>query len=601
MSSIRADQHPYQRRSQRLDRAKSAEHGRPAAHTRTETVGAETRGRSARSGDAGYILGLVSAHGSLSFLFCVALVVLCLLFLGAHRGRPREWTDDPDINGPISNWDPRGVRIVSAPFPVAELVSVAESYAAAARHIKDPQSVSNISLRLEAPGIRRVDLRSWILNLPRDPTFRKITGVNETSPRLLRLAENPAALIAETNISLTISMIESLWRRLVDEGLAVLALGLGENHPEYAALTGPLASPPIPVSSSLNSAAALWTSLQREAYVWPAQSLAWLQKMAWRLDGWGIGPVAGKDQELQPLPRLGRRAPTLSELLEYDRARPAFAGRSRTLPQLLDGLQLSRNATSLLGRFHISPALGINGLSGTICTDPGLLDAVARGRCDDNLTAVIEKPLGYRNLAAALKSDRLTLEGLRDALSAFSRLDSLASHFRDGLARRMGKLERAIDAFHPLYSSLKLQRQILAGAARNLQHACFLQESLLERAGSLLSDPSARWKIGRDVDGSRRVVVTFATVPELDDAIAYLKSEYSRILARYRRLRQPWYTASDAISLLHRSISGGWMERLGVQRDISWKTKLSLGPCRDFRPLIRPAFTWSKFYCYLLL
>jgi hypothetical protein len=165
----------------------------------------------------------------------------------------------------------------------------------------------------------------------------------------------------------------------------------------------------------------------------------------------------------------------------------------------------------------------------------------------------------------------------------------------------MGKLERAIDAFHPLYSSLKLQRQILAGAARNLQHACFLQESLLERAGSLLSDPSARWKIGRDVDGSRRVVVTFATVPELDDAIAYLKSEYSRILARYRRLRQPWYTASDAISLLHRSISGGWMERLGVQRDISWKTKLSLGPCRDFRPLIRPAFTWSKFYCYLLL
>ena len=530
---------------------------------------------------------------------CTALLVLAQLVFGGRSGA-RGWTGDPRVNVPISDLDPDKIHIAASPFPLADLTTLVEAYAAASLHVTFPQASANITLGLEAPGMGQVNIRSWLSAAPRHPSFRdwaeRLDGTRKV-PAVL--AKDPSELVALANITLTARMMQDLWPRLVDESLNVLSLGLGRDHPEYAALVNLLTPPPAPASSSLYHAESLWRNFHRSASEWPSQAASWLEDLSSELRMWETLAVWGEQQE--PLPRVGpSRPPTLAQLLEYARAQPAMAGgRNQTLPQLLSGLWLSAGASIQLAEFDLhltDQGLGLGKGARTekrMCTAPDLLEAVAQGQCDNNKTSVITKPYPYRAAPGYSSPDRYLLEALRDALcdaedflgplaagaekardrvkaaieerGGISQLDSLASRFQGrSLVRRLAVLDRALEVFHVLYPALKLYRPMLAGAAAAMQRACLLQDALRERVHALRNNQSARWNLEWDAD-SDAAVLTFVVLPELQSTNRHILSAHARVEAgedwRFRG-----FGATAVLSgILKDELASGWIQRLGLE------------------------------------
>lgn len=73
----------------------------------------------------------------------------------------------------MTELDPEKVRIAAAPFPLADLVALAEAYARPGLYINFPQASSNITLHLETPGLLHVDLGSWLSAVPRKDEYHK--------------------------------------------------------------------------------------------------------------------------------------------------------------------------------------------------------------------------------------------------------------------------------------------------------------------------------------------------------------------------------------------------------------------------------------------
>lgn len=523
-----------------------------------------------------------------------------LLFGG--QSRPPRWTGDPRVNVPISDLDPDKIHIVANPFPLEDLTTLVEMYAAASLHVNFPETTSNTTLRLDAPGLRQVNVRSWLSPIRKHRFFKFLSAEPEGDRRRrARLAKDPSALVSAVNVSVTIDMMDNLWKVLVDEGKKVLSLGLGRGHPEYAGLVNLLTPPDGPAYSSLRRAEYYWDDFQTSASLWPFEATSWLKEISSSGFGmWEKHPAWKKPQE--PLPNVGSgRPPTLAQLLKYARAQPALpGGRNQTLPKLLGGLRLSEVASAQLAQLesHLSENWGL-GLGKFVkpnqqmCQVPDLLEEIAQRGCNNYNKTSGPNDWNPSHLPAQPgASDRYQLKGIRNTLcGAEEFLGPLAAgaerardrvkaanEERGGISRmktpkdvvsgknaveHLAVLDRALQVFHVLYPAFKLYRPMVAGVAAAMQRACRLQDDLRERVRALRSNQSALWNLEWDAD-SDAAVLTFVMLPELEATKQRILSEHARFAARDDRLFGYYWHLGMNDFLLKQKVEDGWMKRLGL-------------------------------------
>ncbi|KAH6622691.1 hypothetical protein F5144DRAFT_581199 [Chaetomium tenue] len=251
--------------------------------------------------------------------------------------------------------------MVAVPFPMADVVAMAEVYTNACFDIRFPRRTSNITLRLDTPGLARVNMASFL------PRVHVKVGYDKndhngplTKPGLVK-AEDEPFVVDMTNATLTLDLLEKLWPVLVRATTDLLDLGLGRNHSDYRAFRDDLKSltdPEKPVLISrrpgpslvliaLASAKDIWGELYAWAEVWPLTAHAWLQflrlHMIYTERNWRK-QEPGKELGSSPsAPTLGwSQPPSPTQLLRHARRQhPAH----QTLPGLLASLPVSKNAT----------------------------------------------------------------------------------------------------------------------------------------------------------------------------------------------------------------------------------------------------------------
>ncbi|KAH6848155.1 hypothetical protein B0I37DRAFT_446280 [Chaetomium sp. MPI-CAGE-AT-0009] len=357
-------------------------------------------------------------HALLAFLaLATTATAICAWFClgpygqGAMQG---SWDGDPRVNIPISSLHPEDVEIVAIPFPIADVVTMAEVYTNASFDIRLPRRTSNITLRLDAPGLVRVSVASFL------PQVRAVVGYDAkyrkeiTGTKVIK-AENEPFVVDMANTTLTLDLLEKLWPVLVHATTDLLVFGLGRDHNDYGAFRDALrslANPEKPsliahrpgpslVLIALASARDLWGELYySRAVAWPDTALEWLHSFWWRItnsESYGPSqrPGKGGGGSGSSAPTLGSsRLPSSTQLLRHARRQlPAH----ETLPGLLAGLPVSWNATvqayqtkAFFARVHpyrkdkAGLHSGLKTDHTLLCFSQDLLEAVADGRCPEH-------------------------------------------------------------------------------------------------------------------------------------------------------------------------------------------------------------------------
>lgn len=518
-----------------------------------------------------------AAPGPVPALVAVCVSLLLWRFCFADSGG---WTGDPRVNVPISTLGLGNIRVVEEPFPVSELIVLARTYAAVYYHLSHPASSFLVDLRLDAPGLQPVDIRTWLAEAhQRFASDWPAPMQDRMHANLPRLAEDPSILVVHSNTTLTMELMAHLWHPLMLEAYDLLVVGLGLQHPEFAALRDALGPTPKRDRLEMTGAPFTWRKFQRQACKWPAEASSFL---SWFHDRLERGACTTPDGERDAVEegRVGSHAPFPQQLLRLEDTRRKIGGRRQALPQLLAGIRLSHNASVLLEQTHRilrgKEAFGMDEYASRTsdwCTDPAFLAVVARGQCPPNKTSLFVTEPHLDDSRTSIRSERLLLEMLTDDLceveaflrplatamvrirdrvqaavderGGISRLEYLLSYVRDGIVRRMAVVDRGLGAFLPLVSSIDLHRRLLAGVALSMQQACRLQDELRARVDALHAHQSARWRLEWDAN-SGTAVVTFVTFPELADVMLQVESELDRLKAASQQM---WYNPDDMQSL----------------------------------------------------
>lgn len=142
--------------------------------------------------------------------------------------------------------------------------------------------------------------------------------------------------------------------------------------------------------------------------------------------------------------------------------------------------------------------------------------------------------------------------------------ESLARHFKDGIARRMATLDRALDVFYRLRSSMALHQQMLATMATRMQRVCSLQDEVRDRLRLLPYDWSAWWQLYRERCAAREAVgLAFVTFPAAQYTIAHIQEAMARLDAQTEPLMDE-RGFSEAYERLRSEALAGWERRLGL-------------------------------------
>ena len=437
------------------------------------------------------------------------LVLLCasLLF----------WSGDRRLNVPLSRLRPEDVIITTGDFLLSDWVTIAEGYANASLDLLTPSRTTNMTLRLDGPGLVPVNVGSWLPKvwLARKPPGRKNMKEEKTRGLPARYAPD---IIDRANVTVTLKMMEMLWPALIHAARDLLILGLGRDHPEYRPLKCTLAEaePPEPALRSLSQAQELWSGIAFHARDWRMFARRFLDPECMECS-------AKATSTISPALTIGTgAAPTFQQLRGLAGSHKIAA---RSLPRVLASLEISPNASAqhrcVCARVFGHPwygaagpaPLGLEIKKSELCSTHGLLQIVAGGRCDngDDLDPELDERGQYihydgpgspsswtsgfelnmlrKVLCDAedfLSSLATQAEGVRERVmervnmaikerGGISWGETLTSYYaKDGLEIRARTLDRALDAFYALYSSLKLQRQILASMAARMQHVCML-------------------------------------------------------------------------------------------------------------------------------
>ncbi|KAK4033063.1 hypothetical protein C8A01DRAFT_19948, partial [Parachaetomium inaequale] len=513
------------------------------------------------------------------------------------------WAGDPRVNVPVSSLRPEDIDIAADPFPVTEFVTIADTYTNATLDLIFRHRTTNITLRLDAPGLVRVNVASW---LPK--TWLK----------------HAPLVVDAANITLTLELMESLWPVLIHAATDLLVLGLGRGHVDYRALRDGLGKPQKREILSLVRARELWEGFRNRAWTWTHRAQGWLRGLrvgTWieagmwdslRVTIWNeAGERANKMSENTESgcrdagpPRIGSSRPPgsqqpLRHAAQQHAAQPNAP--SQTIPELLASLQLSSNSSAQIRRMMQRLAKlpphhrrdgpreddGLGTQDNRLCGFRKLLEATAAGHCHEGPASPHYMP--YWAPTGSSCSSHDCIGGLNDALCVaekflsplaaaaekvkarvaeergdISLLERLASYYyKDGIAARTQALDRALNAFHSLFSGLKLQRRILAGMATRVLHLCALQDRLRDRVRSTYGNQSAWWDLAWDAD-RETVALTFVTLPELEDTLALLDAAYERMTAEQEALWDLHEAIDDAARQLKAKVSAGWVKRLGL-------------------------------------
>lgn len=531
----------------------------------------------------------------------LAIATLCVYF---------QPTSPTNINIPISTLRQGNVTIKAAPFPINDLVTVAELYANASDDLYRPhRTSSNLTLRLDAPGLARVNVASWLSKLWLDPTNMHDEGLKK---RRGLPAVNVPILVDIVNITVTLKMLHDLWPVVIFAASDVLVLGLGREHAEYPALRDSLAafeSPQPHDYSSTSYAEEIWQQLTIHANHWSGEAHnEWLWRIMTRLES--IAEERAERATTQDMGNstafrleLGLQVPTVAQLLDHDR------GRQQALPTLLADLGIAHDAFSQMAsmRYQVSRrdqfidklndyGLGRDQLCSAAAGD--LLDALIHsgGQCRGNDTQMhrpkyILRPDEYssreclggfwnalcdsdvflssvaalaghvRDRARATVKERGTISAMREYIAGSS---------KDGIARRTAALDRALHVLDQLRSAMRLQRQLLVSMATRMRSACILQDELRYSLRAL-SKQSAWWDLEWDAN-SKNASLAFVTFPAPEDTITQLRAAMARLGARDELVQYNWYT-DVAAHELEKHVLAGWLERLdlgGLPRDDWW-------------------------------
>jgi hypothetical protein len=520
------------------------------------------------------------------------------LFTGRAGGQ----AGDPRVNVPVSSLRPDDIEITADPFPITDFVTICDTYTNASLDLIFPHRTTNITLRLDAPGLARVKVASWLPKawlkvwvevMPIRGQFQQVRALK---------AEHAPLVVDAANITLTLELLERLWPELLHAATDLLALGLGRYHLNYRALRDGLVKPQKREILSLVRARELWEGFRNRAWAWPYIGQGWLRGFrmgiwieAGMLDslraairreagqpannmsentesGWGdVGPLMIGSSQPPGLQQLLRHA------VQQHAAQPNAP--NQTLPELLASLQVSSNSTAQIRRMlfllarrdalHVDDGLGIkDNWKGSVRK---LLNRTAAGQCHDMACPISPLYMPYWADKGSSCSSHDCIGGLSDALCVaekflstlgaaaekvkarvaeergdISLLERLASYYyKDGIAARTRALDRALNAFHPLLSGLKLQRRILAGMSTRVLHLRAIQDRLRDRVRSTYGNQSAWWNLAWDAD-REAVALTFVTLPELEDTLAFLDATEERMAAEQKAL----WDLHDAIEML---------------------------------------------------
>lgn len=512
------------------------------------------------------------------------------------------------LNDPISTLNPEKVAIKADPFPMADLVTVAELYANASDDLYLPhRTSSNITLGLDAPGLTRVNVASWLPKVWFDPT-----GIFKNANKTRGLPAEKAPIFVDlANVTVTLSMLHTLSPVLVYAATDLLTLGLGPDHPEYSPLRDsltPFLSPPRHEHlTSTAYAARQWDHLGPAASFWPVQARrAWLGTLVRELEGIA---AAGEKRRATRDDDGGNHSarlsigswqpPTFEQLLEHDQ------GQQQAIPRLLAGLPISREAFAQLAAMlelvsgldrrrreviYTDYGLGMDFPDyGKLCLAGNLLDALVAtdGQCHGNehimplpFAQISRDDVGDEQYLARLwhvlceadiilSSVAALAARVRDRVRAaveerggISLREHMEGYVRDGIARRTATLNHALDIFNHLLSSMRLQPRMLAAMAARMRRACILQDELRDRLRSLYSHQSAWWHVKWDTD-SETASLTFVTLPAVEDTITQLRAAMARLEAQDEPLKGTW-RKWEALRQLERKVLDGWIEKAGL-------------------------------------
>jgi hypothetical protein len=179
------------------------------------------------------------------------------------------WAGDPRVNIPVSKLGPDDIDIVSAPSPLTDLITIADTAMEASLHLFLPHRISNITLALDAPGLPRLDVASW---LPRAQVRELVSVPGEFAyHKMVRplKAEHAPLVVSLANTTLTLELMETLWPVLLHAASDLLFFGLTPEHFKYHHLNKSLAEPQGRELISLVRAGQIWGDLYRMARVWP--------------------------------------------------------------------------------------------------------------------------------------------------------------------------------------------------------------------------------------------------------------------------------------------------------------------------------------------
>jgi hypothetical protein len=498
---------------------------------------------------------------------------------------------------PITSLRREQVAIKAAPFPIADLAVVAELYANASDALYLPSrtyGASNVSLRLDAPGLAPVDVVSWL------PTAWLKPSSCEMVKNKKRLPAAKAPLVIDiANVSVTLEMAERLWPVLLHAATDLLVLGLGRDHPDYDVLVAPLVEfRPPRHDDPLPYARTIWEGVRWKAASWPRDADWWLYSLQEEMEKAAASTAnrnataQGGDSRLT----LGLDAPTLEQLVEHRQ------GRWHTLPQALGSLDISAEALLQVAKiqrmvsgpwpYRWDEGLGVSKEEHNDLCTPAARRALKRfadgGRCQ-NEKYLDSRTRPYRSVLRGSRFHK-RLVSMMDALCAaesflhlitvparqvknkvaaaiearggLSLVERLAGYVQDGIARRIATLDRALDIIDQLRSAVVVQRRLIADMAETMQRVCTIQDGLRERIRDLQSNQSAWWRLEWDADGET-ATPAFTTFPAAQETIAQVRAARDRLAALEEHDRTTSYL-NLAAEQLEEKLLDGWIERLGL-------------------------------------
>lgn len=565
-----------------------------------------------RTGNRGTLLGFLAA----------AMVAAFWTWFGSG------WAGDPRVNIRVSKLSPDDIDIVASPSPLTDFITIADTVMDASLHLFLPHRTSNITLALDAPGLPRVDVASWLPTAEVIELVRPPTGFAYREKIRPLKAEHAPLVVSLANITLTLELMETLWPVLLHAASDLLFSGLSPEHPKYDNLNESLAEPPRPKLISLVRAGQIWGDLYSVGRMWPWNGRSLLlglkNDIEWEVFEWPGTRKRRSNSVGSPNVRSAR-LPDPHELLQH--ARRSLAP-GRTLPGYLASLRPPSNTSIQLDGMlealtersdpRFLPSYYIRGAprdDGGLWMDQqgqcrarklpwetGLRET-AEGRCRDPKRAFAYLSYGIP-MDIACASDEC-IPALRDALcdaeeflasvaaaaekvkaavveerSTPPRFVRLFSYFHeDDIEEKIRVLDGALAAFYALYPALKIQRRLLAGVAARVQRVCILQDTLRHRIRSALSDRSWWWDLEWDAD-REKVVLAYAMLPEIDDTLAILKNASDRIGAQDAAIWELEDFLKQAVRLLKTEVSAGWVERLGLGNLQMEKRRVRVPPRR---------------------